>query len=232
MTNPDLEVLRVELTHATAIFTTRRGGVSQAPYDSLNLGSHVGDDDANVSRNLELLREHTNLQSIRTVRQVHGSELLDCDETAPSPRSEADGMITSQLDVGLLITVADCYPVALATPTRIAMLHCGWRPLAAGIVEKTLALLAPEPIEAAIGPGIGAAAYEVGDEVVDAFGDDARDHIHDGHLDLAAVLRTKLSGLRRVESTGGCTFSDRERFYSYRRDGGVTGRQGGLVWRT
>jgi YfiH family protein len=131
--------------------------------------------------------------------------------------------------VALLVIVADCLPVALSDGERVAMVHCGWRGLAGGILEKALALFAETPT-AAVGPGIGACCYEVGDEVRDQF--DTR--FADGRmLDLRAVAddRLRAAGVERVEHVDLCTSCREDLFFSHRRDGGVTGRQGGLVWR-
>lgn len=223
--------IRYDLTHASVVFTTRQGGVSPHPYDSLNLGAYVGDAIENVERNIEILRSITGVDSIRRVRQVHGGEILDCDVTPPNPVMAADGLIGTRTGEALMVTVADCFPVALATPTKVAMLHCGWRPLAAGIVERALELLDGEPVEAAIGPGIGAANYEVGVEVASAFGPGAQRHHRDGRLDLAGIIVGKLAATERIEVAGGCTFSEPERFFSHRRNPDATGRQAGLVWR-
>lgn len=225
--------LEVRLSHATVWFTTRAGGVSQPPYDSLNLGPYVGDQPGSVERNLELLRTAAGLRSIHAVKQVHGARIIDCEDIpVGGGRPEADGMICSRDGEGLLVTVADCFPVAIATANRVAMLHCGWRPLAAGIVERAIDALGGAPFEAAIGPGIGAGAYEVGDEVAEAFGGESCPHFREGRLDLGAIIEDKLSAAERIERVEGCTHSDAERFFSHRRDGAPTGRQGGLAWRT
>ncbi len=125
--------------------------------------------------------------------------------------------------------VADCLPVALAAPGRAAMLHCGWRGLAGGIVERALEWF-DEPPAAAVGPGIGRCCYEVGPEVLEAFAE--IDGVADGRmLDLRAVAGAKLAaaGVDRVEHVDLCTHCRADLFFSHRRDGGVTGRQAGLV---
>jgi YfiH family protein len=145
-----------------------------------------------------------------------------------------DGHATSARDVALLVLVADCLPVALASPSRVAMLHCGWRGLARGIVERALEGFLPgERVTAAIGPGIGPCHYEVGPEVLEAFSD--LDGVASRRmLDLKAVAAAKLSGrgVAQVHDVDRCTYCEPDVFFSHRRDNGVTGRQGGMAWRT
>src|SRR4051812_21946176 len=154
----------VSLRGGRVAFSTRQGGVSEGPYESLNLGILTDDDQARVSENRNLLVGAIGLDAERVAMgwQVHGAHLREWTE-APSgggfssPGAElekVDGHVTNVPGLGLLVLVADCLPVALVAPGRAAMLHCGWRPLAAGIVEKALAGFDPaEPPAAAIGPG-------------------------------------------------------------------------------
>jgi copper oxidase (laccase) domain-containing protein len=128
--------------------------------------------------------------------------------------------------MGLLVLVADCLPVALIAPGRAAMLHCGWRPLAAGIIEKALASFPGDARPAAaIGPGIGRCCYEVGEEVLEGVADGRM-------LDLRMVARRKLeaAGVEEIADVDLCTSCRRDLFFSHRRDKGVTGRQGGFAW--
>jgi polyphenol oxidase len=139
-----------------------------------------------------------------------------------------DGHLTSEPDLGLLVLVADCYPVALSDGRRAAMLHCGWRPLAGGIVEKAVARFEGTPA-AAVGPGIGGCCYEVGPEVLAAFA--GLDGVAQGRmLDLRKVIAAKLraAGVERIEHVDRCTSCEPERYFSHRRDRGLTGRQAGL----
>lgn len=235
-------MIRIDLPGAGVAFSTREGGVSTGPYASLNLGILTDDDPARVAENRRRLAEEVGTPSERIAMgwQVHGAELREW-EAPPAnggyaaPGAElpkVDGHLTAERGVALLVLVADCLPVAIAAPDRVAMLHCGWRGLAAGIIESAVARL-DGPVAAAIGPGIGSCCYQVGEEVLEAFGD--LDGVADGRmLDLEAVARRKLeaAGVQQVEATGLCTSCRADLFFSHRRDGGVTGRQGGIAWRT
>jgi YfiH family protein len=232
-------MIRATLPGASVAFSTRRGGVSRGPYESLNLGILTDDDPERVSQNRSILAREAGLERERVAMgwQVHGSELREWDggaEGYAAPGADlprVDGHLTGEAGLGLLVLVADCLPVALAGGGRVAMLHCGWRGLAAGIVENALARF-EQPPAAAIGPGIGRCCYEVGPEVLDAF--DGLDGVADGRmLDLRAVARRKLEagGARVAEDVDLCTSCRPDLFFSHRRDAGVTGRQGGLVWK-
>ncbi|MGI8633727.1 MAG: polyphenol oxidase family protein [Solirubrobacterales bacterium] len=232
----ELRWLEAELPGARAVFTTRHGGVSKEPFTGLNLGTRGGDMTGPVADNRRRLAAALGLgDGAATVTQVHGADLLEAD--APDPawpdpaavRLEADGLHTLTPGLALMVLVADCLPVAVAGPGGVAMLHCGWRGLAAGIVER--GCRAVEATHAAVGPGIGVDSYEVGDEVLEAFahlGDVARDD----HLDLEAVAVRLLqqAGVGTIETAGRDTHAEPEAFYSHRRDGAATGRQAGLAW--
>ncbi len=162
--------------------------------------------------------------------RISSSHLAAPERAKTSPASTA--MRPSAVGLGLLVLVADCLPVALAGGGRVAMLHCGWRGLAAGIVERALATFDTPPA-AAIGPGIGGCCYEVGEEVLAAFR--GLSGVASGRmLDLAAIARRKLEagGVERIEDVGLCTSCRPDLFFSHRRDRGVTGRQSGVVWRS
>jgi YfiH family protein len=163
-------------------------------------------------------------------RQVHGTDIKHWGEGG-AELEEVDGHVTERSDIGLLVLVADCLPVALSGSGRVAMLHCGWRGLAAGIVEGALASF-DEPPAAALGPCIGRCCYEVGPEVLDAFA--GLDGVADGRmLDLRLVAQRRLEalGVTAMEHVDRCTSCNPELFFSHRRDAGVTGRQCGLVVR-
>jgi polyphenol oxidase len=229
----------VRLPGARAIFSTRRGGVSEGPYESLNLGILTDDRPERVTENRRILADGSGLDaaSVAMGWQVHGTALREWDEPPPrnafaQPGEElerVDGHLTLRPDLGLLVLVADCYPVALAGGGRAAMLHCGWRGLAGGILERALGRFEERPA-AAVGPGIGACCYEVGEEVLAAFA--GHDVVARGRmLDLRAVIALKLkaAGVDRVEHVDHCTSCMPELYFSHRRDGGVTGRQAGLA---
>ena len=223
----------VDLPGAGVLFSTRLGGVSSGACESLNLGLACGDDPANVSRNRALLATEADLAAgeIASAHQVHGDRVVEW-EGPPGPAGplDADGHTTTRPGLGLLVLVADCLPVALAGGDRVAMIHCGWRGLAAEILAKAL-LSFSEPPAAAVGPGIGPCCYEVGDEVLEAFSN--LDGVARGRsLDLRAVAEAQLreAGVERIEHVAHCTSCREELFFSHRRDAGVTGRQGGLAW--
>ncbi len=239
--------LDAELPGARAAFSTRTGGVSGEPYTSLNLAVLTGDDVAAVRENRHRLAGALGLDpgGVLIGRQVHGAEVIRR-ETPPLPNryvepkpatnderarvDEADGQATSAPGLAPLVFVADCLPVALAGPGGVAMVHCGWRGLAAGIVERGVGEV--DAAAAAIGLGIGPCCYEVGDEVLQAF-DWLGPGIADGRmLDLREVACRLLerAGVERVESSDLCTSCNAELFFSHRRDGERTGRQAGLVW--
>jgi polyphenol oxidase len=229
----------VELPRARVLFSTRRGGVSEGPYESLNLGLLTDDEPARVAENRRRVAAAAGVKPERVGMglQVHGSDLLDW--TAPPPERayaepggkelpRVDGHLTSVPDLGLLVLVADCYPIALSDGRRAAMLHCGWRPLAGGIVEKAVGRFEGTPA-AAVGPGIGGCCYQVGPEVLAAFS--GLDGVARGRmLDLRKVIAAKLqaAGVERVEHVDRCTSCEPERYFSHRRDRGLTGRQAGL----
>ena len=168
--------LAVQLPGAEVLFSTRLGGVSEEPYESLNLGILTDDVRQNVRENRKMLAEEAGLDaaSVAMGWQVHGADLKEWDEppaegSHANPRKgldQVDGHLTERPGLGLLVLVADCLPVALTGGGRVAMLHCGWRGLAAGIVEQALRRF-DEPPAAAVGPGIGPCCYEVGDEVLE-----------------------------------------------------------------
>jgi polyphenol oxidase len=235
----EIRWLEARMPGATAAFSTRVGGTSQPPFDGLNLGALTDDERDSVAENRRRLAAAIGLMPERVVigHQVHGAEIAFHDGAQlPSPFAEpgrpipdVDGHVTADPSLALLVFVADCVPVALAGPGGVAMLHCGWRGLASGIVASGAA--AVRATDAAIGPAIGPCCYEVGEEVLEAFA--GLDGIASGRmLDLPEVARRLLreAGVERVESAGACTSCERELFFSHRRDAGRSGRQAGLVW--
>jgi purine-nucleoside/S-methyl-5'-thioadenosine phosphorylase / adenosine deaminase len=232
----------VRLPNATVTFTTRQGGVSEGPYESLNLGALTEDEPERVVENRLRAAQRAGVVPERMAMgyQVHGTNLREWSEPPPDrPYPEpggkeldrADGHITREPGLGLLVLVADCYPVALSDGEQVAMLHCGWRPLAGGILEKALARFSAPPA-AAVGPGIGGCCYEVGEEVLEAFSD-IEGAASGRMLDLRVVIAAKLTaaGVSYVEHLDRCTSCEPELYFSHRRDRGVTGRQAGIIVR-
>jgi polyphenol oxidase len=221
------EHLAIALPGGTALFTTRRGGVSDGPFASLNLGLWTDDERERVRENRARV-ERLSGGRLAQARQVHGTDVVEAD---PETVVDADGQFTAERGVAPMALVADCVPIALVAPEGVGMLHAGWRGLAGGVVANGVAALralGAERIAAAIGPGAGPCCYEVGEEVHAAFGTSART------LDLKAIARERLAaaGVETVHDCGLCTMHDPERFFSHRRDRGVTGRQAGVVWRS
>lgn len=229
----------IDLPGARAIFSTRQGGISEGPYRSLNLGILTDDDPEHVTVNRTRLAEAAGVDAGRVVMgwQVHGTDVHEWE--APDPRAayaqpgdkelpRVDGHLTDEAGLGLLVLVADCYPVALSDGSRAAMLHCGWRPLAGGIVERAVAAF-DSPPAAAVGPGIGGCCYEVGPEVSERFAD-VPGAIDGRMLDLRRVIAARLeaAGVSEIEHLDRCTSCEPELYFSHRRDRGLTGRQGGL----
>jgi len=219
-------------------FTTRRGGVSRPPYDSLNLGRWTEDEEEHVTSNYEWLTGALGVDPGRVAmgRQVHGSEVQRRDE-APAPGDEllaCDGQATHVEGITCLVLTADCLPVALLCDGAIAMVHAGWRGLDGGVLEDGLRALRElggrGAVTALIGPGAGPECYVVGNDLRARFGAAGRT------LDLKgiAVRRLRGGGCAEIHDVGLCTICSREGreplFFSHRRDGPATGRQAGLAW--
>jgi YfiH family protein len=227
-----------------AASTTRLGGVSAGPYQGFNLGDHVGDDPQAVAANRAALAHALRLPAAPAwLTQVHGNVVAGPDDP---PGCRADARYADRPGVVCAVLTADCLPLLLcsADGREVAAVHCGWRGLAGGIVAAAVARFtaAPATLRAWLGPAIGPAAFEVGDEVrarfVQADPDAAAWFVatRPGHwlADLAALTRRRRAlagaGVRQVYGSGVCTVTDAARFYSYRRDG-VTGRMASLIWR-
>jgi polyphenol oxidase len=225
-----------------AVVTTRSGGVSGGPFASLNLGDHVGDDPQAVASNRARLRAALRLPAEPLwLAQVHGAEVARFGVSAATPR--ADAAVTHRSGEVCVVMVADCLPVLFAAPAggAVGIAHAGWRGLAAGVLERTIDAMGVPPgdLIAWLGPAIGPEAFEVGDEVRAAFcGPDpaaARHFVVNARgrwwADLSGLARDRLAGagVTAVYGGGPCTFTDPERFFSYRRDG-LTGRFAALIW--
>ena len=235
--HPDWPVL----AHVRALSTTRLGGCSSAPYDSLNLGSHVGDEPARVAANRAALRAVLPDEPC-WLNQVHGVEVADAAVCAGVP--DADAAISRLPGKVCVVMTADCLPVLLCdrAGTVVGAAHAGWRGLVDGVIEATVAKMAVPSSEvlAWLGPAIGPQAFEVGEEVraaflaVDSAADAAfRPGPQPGKwlADIYLLARQRLGRLGVTAVYGGdaCTVTDKERFFSYRRDG-RTGRMASLIW--
>ncbi len=229
--------------HVHALTTTRVGGVSLPPYDSLNLGDHVGDNPQHVLENRQrLARAFSFPAEPRWLKQVHGVAACCANRTGQGSR-EADASFTREPGVVCAVLTADCLPVLLCDRTgqQVAAIHAGWRGLLAGVIESTLAQMVGDAgsFMAWLGPAIGPGAFEVGDEVRHAFiGHDAKAQqaftpspAGRWLADIYRLARQRLTaaGVSEVYGGGYCTYSDSGRFYSYRRDG-TTGRMATLIW--
>ncbi|MEW6590311.1 MAG: peptidoglycan editing factor PgeF [Pseudomonadota bacterium] len=219
--------------------TTRKGGVSQPPWASFNLGDHVGDDPAHVAANRARLRESLPAEP-GWLRQVHSARVA---ELGRERHPEADASFTREAGQVCAVLTADCLPVLFCdrAGSVVAAAHAGWRGLANGVLEATVAAMgvAPGDILAWMGAAIGPQAFEVGEEVREAFitrhpeaAAAFAPHAPGKWLaDLYALARIRLGsvGVRSIYGGGRCTLTEAETFYSYRRDG-VTGRMAALVW--
>lgn len=224
-------------------FSTRRGGVSEGAFASLNLGIRTDDQPAQVVENRTRLCAAVGADpdGATMAWQRHGPVV-----TRAQPRGivtpgtvfeHCDGLWSDEPQRAMLLLTADCLPIAIARADgdrpAVAILHAGWRGLLAGIVAAGVRALGPAPLAAAVGPGIGPCCYEVGEEVAtpfrEAFGGDV---VRDGKLDLwtAAERALRAAGVERVDRFDLCTACDAERFFSHRRDEGRTGRQGVIAY--
>jgi YfiH family protein len=231
-----------------ALSTFRSGGVSTAPYASLNLGDHVGDVPEAVAENRRRLRAAAGLPAEPAwLTQVHGTNVADLDAAvdlgASRPVGPADAAFTRRRGRVCAILAADCLPIVLAADSGdlVAAAHAGWRGLAGGVIEATVKALrvAPEQLLAWLGPAIGPQHFEVGAEVREALlaGDSGAEAAFAVNArgrfmaDLSALARRRLEALGVGRICGGspCTYADSDRYFSHRRDG-MTGRQATLIW--
>ncbi|MGF1910466.1 peptidoglycan editing factor PgeF [Vibrio kasasachensis] len=224
-----------------AISSTRIGGYSSELYQGLNLGSHVGDDLETVLRNRQALVQLSAMPSAPIwLNQTHSTNVATVSEPT-EVTLDADGIFTSQTGIVCSAMTADCLPVLLTNTqgNQVAAVHAGWRGLANGIVENAVKMFDGEVI-AWLGPAIGHNAFEVGEDVLQAFCDFDAEAIHAfkptgnegkwwADMDQIATQRLNKLGVNQVFTSKLCTYSEPERFYSYRREG-VTGRQASLIW--
>jgi polyphenol oxidase len=233
-----------------ALMTTRAGGVSGAPFDSLNLRIGLGDDPAAVAHNQRVVAEAVGATPV-WLNQVHGRRvvrLTSADARADAPQHDADASITAEPGVVCAVQVADCLPVLFASPQgrAVGAAHAGWRGLAQGVLEATLhavceaAVCAPHEVRAWLGACIGPTQFEVGADVVEAFSAgsgsprfQSRGSAHPGKwlADLPSLARDRLHAAGVADVSGGawCTVSEPSRFFSFRRDR-VTGRMAACIW--
>ncbi|WP_145534720.1 purine nucleoside phosphorylase YfiH [Yersinia alsatica] len=225
-----------------ACSTTRHGGISEFPYDSLNLGTHVGDIAATVITNRQRLVEQGQLPQMPVwLEQVHGTRVLHLDGSAISD-VQADAVYSRVVGQVCAVMTADCLPVLFCSLAgdEVAAAHAGWRGLCAGVLEQTMAQFnaAPSSIIAWLGPAIGPQQFEVGEEVKQAFIDidtqAAAAFIPAGTQYLADIYllarqRLQAAGIHAIYGGDHCTVSEKQQFFSYRRDG-ITGRMASLVW--
>ena len=241
-------------SNVRALVTTRRGGVSRAPFDTLNLGLHAGDERDDVLANRAALGRLTDAR-LAWLEQVHGRHVADAAEVlaADGQPPQADASVAADAGVACIVMVADCLPVLFcdARGRAVGAAHAGWRGLSAGVLEQTAHAVARRAGEGAVvhawlGPSIGPTAFEVGRDVFDAFVDGAPAAERDvtaaafaehrtapqkylADLHALARIRLRRADVSSVTGMQACTVSDSERFYSYRRDR-VTGRFAALVW--
>jgi len=233
-----------------ALQTTRQGGISVAPYDTLNLGLHVGDDPLRVNRNRQSLAAFMPSEPV-WLEQVHGVAVANAD--AAACRVVADASVARQRGSVCVVMTADCLPVLLCDEdgTVVGAAHAGWRGLCDGVIETTVKAMgvAPQRLMAWLGPAIGPEAFEVGAEVRAAFmahdahaaeafvfthsplTGEGRGESEKFHADIYLLARQRLNalGITRIYGGGYCTYHQREKFFSYRRDG-ATGRMGTFIW--
>jgi len=230
-----------------ALMSTRLGGRSAAPFDSLNLKHGIGDDEAVVARNQALFASAMDGARPVWLNQVHGARVvrIGAVDVDAAPQ-EADGSFSTERGVACAVQVADCLPVLFAAPGGVAAAHAGWRGLAGGVLEATVAALrdatgaAVADVHAWLGPCIGPERFEVGADVLAAFGADAA-HPAPAFFrpreagkwlaDLPGLARERLRGcaVQHIEGGHWCTVSEASRFFSFRRDR-VTGRMAAAVW--
>ena len=233
-----------------ALMTTRQGGVSAAPFDTMNLGATAGDDPAHVITNRKMLAQASGVQPV-FLNQVHGADVVQIGRADAGPGAAlltADASCTTQPGIACTVLVADCLPVLFAAPQgrAVAAAHAGWRGLASGVLQSTLAAVCeaaqcqPAEVRVWMGACIGPRRFEVGQDVIDAFRDagaqtGAMRFVPHGSAkwlaNLSLLARDALQAAGVIGFGGGrwCSVSDRSRFFSFRRDGS-TGRMAAAVW--
>lgn len=223
-----------------AYTTTRCNGYSQAPYAGFNLADHVGDSPAAIQQNREQLKTELQLPNEpRWMQQIHSNIVISHD--LPTTATPADAAYTHNTNVVCTVLTADCLPILLCNKqgTKVAAIHAGWRSLAGNIIENAINAIGDNNLLVWLGPAIGPSAFEVGSDVYQAFthGDlpakqaFAKTDNNKWLADIYLLATQKLNKLGIYDIYGGdfCTYTDQQRFYSYRRDG-LTGRMASLIW--
>jgi YfiH family protein len=224
-----------------AVATLRSGGVSQGTFNSLNLGLHVNDEPENVYKNRRIISRMLDLPSEPVwMEQVHGIDVIKADQSKQIEK--ADASYTDQENTVCAVLTADCLSILLATTdgSKIAAIHAGWRGLLSGVVANTVNTMGTINLIAWLGPAIGADCFEVGQEIKDSFIKKSekftqvftKTNEKKYLVDIYKLAKIELAsvGIKQVYGGGFCTVTDKERFYSYRRDG-ETGRMATLIWR-
>lgn len=218
---------------ARIYFFTRLGGVSESPFDSLNVSARVGDGEAAVAENLSRTRAAMGGQKSAWVRQVSGADVVRVSE--PGLAGAADALLTSVEGLTLSVAVADCAPVALVGETGVGMVHSGWRGTLGGISGKAVGEMGEAAVRAYIGPCIRECCYEVSEELAEKFAAEFGEGVVSGrNLSLPAAIRENLrrAGVEEVFDLGLCTGCRRDLFYSHRKEGPRTGRNLAAVARS
>lgn len=235
--------------HVKACYTMRVGGVSKAPYDSFNLGDHVGDQGGDVANNRRVLADIIAPASITWLKQVHSTVLVNTSQVAADRLIEADACFSNTANQACCVMTADCLPIFICDQQgqQVAVAHAGWRGLLDGVLEQTLASFdGMGPLMAYLGPAISQSAFEVGSEVRDAFLQKSEAFAHhfvpsknslmeaestQWMADLYGLAQSILvsSGVSSIYGGDRCTYTEPDTFFSYRRDG-ITGRMANLIW--
>ena len=214
-----------EPVEANVRFFTRRGGVSEPPFDSLNVSVKVGDDREAVTENIGRIKDALEVSSSAWVQQVAGDDVIRVDKAGLAGR--ADALITGEENLALVVAVADCVPVALVGEREVGMVHSGWRGTLSGIAGKTVQEMGDSEARAYIGPCIRRCCYEVSEELAEEFaGRFGLDVVTGRNLSLPAAITTNLQecGIEEVYDLGLCTGCRTDLFYSHRKEGPLTGR--------
>lgn len=214
-----------EPVEARVQFFTRLGGVSEPPFDSLNVSVKVGDDRGAVAENLARIKESMNGCSSAWLQQMAGDEVRRVQE--PGFAGQADALLTGEKDLALVVAVADCVPVALVGDTEVGMVHSGWRGTVSGIAGKTVKEMSGDEVRVYIGPCIRRCCYEVSEELAEKFADRFGSEVVTGrYLSLPAAIKADLEeqGVGEIHDLGLCTGCRPDLFYSHRKQGPLTGR--------